>query len=295
MRILLLYNPVSGGGRAARCAERVRGHLQSRGHHCSLLPTRPVEPWSGELLERSEALVVAGGDGAVRMAAPAAMRTGTPVYHLPCGTANLLARRHGMTRDPVAVASAIERGPRLAVDVGTAGDEHFLLMAGIGIDARIVHALHERRRGSISALSYLMPSVRESIRWRGERLDVDVDGIAWPLPSAGTLIVANSPAYAQGIDPVSSADETDGALDAAWMPGHHAGHVIAWAYACWRRVQSARAGWSQRRGRIMSVTWRAPHCAPRLQLDGDAVPLPSGGIRLAVAHRALTLVLPRVT
>lgn len=292
MRVLILFNPVSGGGRAARDANRVAGHLKGRGHDCILHTTQPVAEWSGALLARSDALVVAGGDGAVRLAAPSAMRACVPVYHLPCGTANLLARRHRMTCDPWAVAAALEGGERLSTDVGMAGDEPFLLMAGIGIDARIVHALHERRRGGISKLSYVMPIVRESMRWRGERIAVEVDGAAWPLGAPGTLLIANSPAYAEGIDPVPTADETDGTLDAAWMPAQHAGHVMAWAYACWRRTQSRRAGWAMRRGREVCVSWGASQGAPKLQLDGDAVPLPSDRIRVTVVPRALTLALP---
>lgn len=292
MRILIVFNPVSGGGRASRQAERLRAHLAFRGHECALRTTQPLADWSGDTLAASDALVVAGGDGAVRLAAPSAMRTGIPIYHLPCGTANLLARRHGMTRDPSTVAQALESGERLATDVGLAGDEPFLLMAGVGIDARIVHSLHERRRGGISKLSYVMPSVRESIRWRGERIAVEVDGGEWPLATPGTLLIANSPAYAEGIDPVRTADETDGALDAAWMPAQHAGHVCAWAYACWRRTQSSRRGWTTRRGREIHVAWRASRDSPKLQLDGDAVPLPQERIVFTVAPRALTLALP---
>jgi diacylglycerol kinase (ATP) len=294
VRILIVFNPVSGGGRASRQAERVRAHLASRGHDCTLRTTQPIAGWSADLLAASDVLVVAGGDGAVRLAAPAAMRTGTPVYHLPCGTANLLARRHGMMGEPAVVAAALERGERLATDVGMAGEEPFLLMAGVGIDARIVHALHRRRRGGISKLSYLMPGLRESVHWRGERVAVEVDGGTWALDMPGTLLVANSPAYAEGIDPVPTADETDGALDAAWMPAQHAGHAVAWAYACWRRTQSSRRGWATRRGREMRVTWREPHDAPKLQLDGDAVPLPQGRITFTVERRALTLALPCV-
>lgn len=294
MRVLILFNPVSGGGRAARHAGLVQRHLAARGHKCTVRTTQPVGDWSGAPLEGSDALVVAGGDGAVRLVSRAAMRTRTPIYHLPCGTANLLARRHGMTCDPATVASAIERGQRLVTDVGMAGDEPFLLMAGIGIDARIVHALHERRRGGISKLSYLMPSVRESIRWRGERIEVAVDGVEWPIDARGTLLIANSPAYAEGIDPLRVADETDGLLDAAWMPAQHAAHVLAWAYACWRRTQSARSGWQSRRGTRMSISWRAAYDAPKLQLDGDAVPLTQGGIDIAIMPCALTLALPRV-
>lgn len=292
MRILIVFNPVSGGGRAARCAQQVGDYLEGRGHSCATRATEPMVDWSGDLLAASDALVVAGGDGAARMAAVAAMRTGTPVYHLPCGTANLLARRHGMTRDPATVAAALERGERVATDVGMAGDRPFLLMAGIGIDARIVHSLHERRRGGISKLSYVIPALRESIRWRGERIAIEIDGDAWPTGSPGMLLIANSPAYAEGIDPVSMADETDGALDAAWMPARHAGHAVAWAHSCWRRTQSSRPGWATRRGREMLVTWPESRGAPKLQLDGDAVRLPPERIVFTVAPRALTLALP---
>jgi diacylglycerol kinase family enzyme len=259
---------------------------------CSLHATQPVADWAGEPLSASDAVVVAGGDGAVRLAARAVMQTGIPIYHLPCGTANLLARRHGMTRDPVSVAAAIERGERVLTDVGMAGGQPFLLMAGIGIDARIVHSLHERRRGGISKLSYLMPTVRESLRWRGEQVEVEVDGAAWPIDAPGTLLIANSPAYAERLDPVSAADETDGALDAAWMPARHAGHALAWAFACWRRTQASRAGWSTRRGTSMSLTWKGAAEAPKLQLDGDALPIGEQPIRFEIVPRALALARP---
>lgn len=292
MRILCVFNPVSGGGRAASLAARAAEHLRGRGHHVLLVPTRPQSAWTGHALASVDCLIISGGDGAVRMAAPWAMSAGTPIYHLPGGTANVLAGHFGMTARPEHIAAAVEGGERRMIDVGFAGNEAFLLMAGIGIDARIVHDLDRRRSGRISRWSYAGPMLRQLWAWRGERMSVQMDGAPWPTEGPGMLIVANASAYAQGLDPVRMAKCDDGRLDAAWMPASGAAGALGWAWSCIRGSSHHRKGWSHGTGQSIEVQSLDPGMPLVLQLDGDAMPLGADSVRFTVEPSALAIVAP---
>ncbi len=121
-------------------------------------------------------LVVVGGDGAMRLAAASAVRTGTPVYHYPLGTENLFSREFGMSASPAALLDALRSLRVEHVDVGVANGRTFLLMVSMGYDAEVIHDLSARRGGGISHLSYLGPLVRQLRRWRPPELTVRADG-----------------------------------------------------------------------------------------------------------------------
>src|SRR5262245_65799244 len=85
--------------------------LRSAGHVVQVEPTRLEAPkqWLDGLLAGVQLLVVSGGDGAVRLAAGSAHRTGVPLYQIPRGTENLFAREFGMDRRPTTLLRALER------------------------------------------------------------------------------------------------------------------------------------------------------------------------------------------
>jgi diacylglycerol kinase family enzyme len=157
--VALLYNPISGSGRAHATAARMREGLERAGHRVAMIPTERGAPseWLRPALERGargsielgsieagsieagpiEAVVVAGGDGAVRLAAGECARAAIPLWHAPCGTENLFARSFGMRSDPAAVASALVARRTRAIDLGHADGQPFVLMASFGFDADV--------------------------------------------------------------------------------------------------------------------------------------------------------------
>jgi len=269
--LLILYNPVSGGGRAERAAERLARTLRGAGHRTALTPTRrePGDGWLDERLTGTAVMVILGGDGAVRAAAGAAIRTGTPLYHVPYGTANLFAREFGMDRQPTTLLRALERFDVRLVDVGDADGEPFVLMASVGFDAGVVHDLAERRGASISYLSYTGPLFRQLRQWDPTPLAMSIDGRSVELnpPARGTIVVANARGYAFGLNPAPDADMTDGLLDVIDLPMPTRRSVLAWMV---KLRLGLRRGVKVRRGAVIEIRCETPQ---RLQLDGD----PSGG------------------
>lgn len=106
----------------------------------------------------ADLILVAGGDGTVNEALDGMAGAAVPLGVLPAGTANVLGTEIGLGRDleraaayigelePVRVALGLLRRPE-------ARPRHFLMMAGVGLDARVVTEVGpdlKRRWGKIA-------------------------------------------------------------------------------------------------------------------------------------------------
>lgn len=248
--------------------------------------------WLAPKLDGVYLLVVVGGDGAMRMAAPAAMARSVMVYHYPSGTENLFAREFGMEARPEKLCRTLEEGVMAAVDVGVANDETFLLMASIGFDAEVVHDLCERRRGAISHLSYVGPMLRQLRRWIPTPLRVSVDGTSLPVGAPSFTVIANSRHYAMRMNPAWKARMDDGVLDVACFPTRGAPDLIGWMLRCETGAQISDPRLLYRTGVSVEIESESPF---RYQLDGDTPCHRSAVNRLSVRLQpgALRVLAPR--
>lgn len=220
---------------------------------------------------------------------PAAMRR-VPVYQLPFGTENLFARHFGMTRCFEQLVQAIRNWQVIPMDVGMAEEEPFLLMAGGGFDAAVVHATAAARRGSISRWAYASPIVRTAWNWRAPAWRVMVDGRVVVDDQRGTLIVANCPEYAARLNLAGWADPSDGYLDLCFMPCQRAFGVAAWATRAWVRRLAHSTEIIRDRGRSIILECRG---LESWQLDGDPLHRRSAGsISLGIEKTKLLVLRP---
>jgi diacylglycerol kinase family enzyme len=273
LKILVLYNPVSGAGRAAAGAQQAKQWLKAAGHEVSLVQTskEPTSTWLDEPLSQHQALIVAGGDGTVRMAAESSCRTPTPMYQLPLGTENLLAREFGMENKEAALIGAIKRFQVQAADVGSANADRFLLMASVGFDAEVAHELAVCRGESISLLTYLRPMWSCLLRWQPPHLQISVDGVRIDDGGSGFVIVANSRHYGFRFNPCDRASMCDGKLDVAYFPAASRRQLIDWALRCRTRRQFRHPKFVYTLGRKVTIISKTRQ---RYQLDGDPAGLP---------------------
>ena len=270
MSIAVLFNPISGTGRALRVAQAIAEGLARRGIATRLLPTERGRPkdWLREKLDDVEAVVVAGGDGAVRSVVHESARADLPLWHAPCGTENLFARTFGMTRNPEHVAAAHLACRTRRVDVGECSGARFAIMASVGFDAEVVRLVSARRRGAISRLTYARPIIELVGSWRAPVLSWTIDGESeWLGP--GMAVVANLAPYGGFLHPARHAAPDDGLLDAVFIPAERALDLVPAALALWARRGEALPGFRYRTGRSIEIHADRPVSS---QLDGD----PSG-------------------
>lgn len=242
MRTLLIYNPAAGRPRWQRQVPEAANALQLAGWEVDLAAT--TGPDSAERLAREavdygyQAVVVAGGDGTVNLAANGLLRgreDGRPrptLGILPAGTANVLARDLGLPvpgagpeASLLAAARLLARSRVVAVDVGSArnaaGERCFLCWAGVGLDAAVTadvmaNPQAKRRFGPLYFATNLLarvPGIRNAPTYT-----LHVDGQVWQGRGI-VAVVSNIQHYAVVLDMAPSARLNDGLLDVAFFHG----------------------------------------------------------------------------
>jgi diacylglycerol kinase family enzyme len=146
-------------------------------------------------------VVAFGGDGTVNEAANGLVGSQTPLTALPGGSTNVWARTLGIPNDVVDATEhllrmADQRQPR-RVDLGRAGERHFVSSAGVGLDASIVERVtaHPHRKGRYGAWYYTYAGVLIFSRRylvRPPRVRVSADGRTL---EGVTVVVQNSDPY----------------------------------------------------------------------------------------------------
>jgi len=236
MRVMVIYNPVSGRGRSCKSAGAIAELLVCVPCDVELVQTKPTSPtqWLLPKLQYNpDAIVVVGGDGTLRQIASIAKDTNIPVYHAACGTENLFAKSMAVSGTPEVVVEKIKQRATSTIDTATANDSFMLLMASVGFDAAVVADLAEHRGTSITHFSYIMPMVRQLLRWTVPTVSITVDDREVVSKQKGWVVVANSKAYARGLNPARNADIADGKLDIVFFP-----LMGRWSFYKWIRLLS---------------------------------------------------------
>jgi diacylglycerol kinase family enzyme len=133
-RPVLLVNPASGGGKAARAA--LVDRARERGIRVTTLrPDRSLTSLVGEAVEGgADALGIAGGDGSLAIVAATARAHGLPFVCVPAGTRNHFALDLGVDRhDLVGALEAFTDGVERLIDVASVNGRLFLNNVSLGV------------------------------------------------------------------------------------------------------------------------------------------------------------------
>ena len=192
------------------------------------LETTPEDPGRGQAESAVSAgvgLVLAcGGDGTVTACAQGLAGTGVPLAIVPMGTGNLLARNVGL---PMALDEAIAvavGGVQRSIDAGRVNGRLFAVMAGLGLDARILKGTSDPLKKRLGWLAYAISAVRH-LGDRPMRVTVSADGGGDRRMRASALIVGNVGWLRGGLPLLPDARPDDGLLDAVVLI---AGGLTGW-------------------------------------------------------------------
>ena len=271
MRAMVLYNPISGRGIACQLAGEISKALLQAQVDVEFLPTEAGDPkqWLTPKLEtKPDAIVAVGGDGTIRHVASAMLDSGIPVYHAASGTENLFAKSMSMSSTPVDVIAAVLGGASSVIDTATANGSFMLLMASVGFDAAVVCDLAKHRGASITHFSYAMPCIRQFLRWNSPVISIQVDGKEMVTQQRGWAVVANSNAYARGLNPAKDADIADGLLDVVFLPVTGRMRLLQWVRRLRRGTHLQHPDAKCTRGSSVLVRTQS---SAMWQIDGDPV------------------------
>lgn len=210
-RLLVIHNPVAGARRRRRF-RAVLEALEAGGVRVTVRDT--TGRGDAERIARDvattgdaaamDAVVAAGGDGTINevvnglLARPAvggnegSGRGVPPLGVLPLGTANVLAWELGLPGDPAGLAAVLGSAPARRAHLGLANGRAFVMMAGVGLDARVVEQVDPVLKRLAGKGAYAVETMRQILFHRPPCYRVAVGGREWPV---GAVIVAKGRLY----------------------------------------------------------------------------------------------------
>jgi YegS/Rv2252/BmrU family lipid kinase len=236
--------------------------------------------------ERGDDMVFAvGGDGTLRLAAVGVANTSTALAAVPSGTVNVWAREVGIPRGSGPAIESHLAGQVVAVDLGRADAEAFLLMAGIGWDARVVARVGARAKRWLGDKAYMAQGAWMAPRLRTVDAHWKADGDEHEGQLA-LLIVSNTRLYGGRVEFTPEALANDGLLDlCALRPRGPRDTIRLSAGLLRRRLESDPRALTARVHEVEVTTAGIPY-----QLDGDLVGQTPA--RFSVEAGALSMSIP---
>ncbi|WP_204249335.1 diacylglycerol kinase family protein [Frondihabitans sp. PAMC 28766] len=259
-----------------------------------------------------DAILVVGGDGTLRVVAESIYETRIPIAVLPVGTGNLFARNLRLPLNDITlgVRTAFSGRDRpvdiafaeLSRDDGTSTTHAFLVMAGVGIDARMAGHTNPKLKKRVGWVAYTDPIARSVFGNRQIDLSYEIDDEPRRTMRAHSVIVGNCGTLTAGILLLPDASVDDGLLDAVAIRPKGGGDWTKIVYrltfnrlfhrTAFGRLLSVFLPTSRtvryRQGRRLQIHFDRPE---EIQLDGDPFGLVSA-VALTLEHKALELRLP---
>ncbi len=221
MNIILIGNPISSGGNTGKRMEKLQEILKTRGHSVNTYMTRFAGDGKERIAELSEGqdrIVVVGGDGTFNeIVNGLPERSTVPILHFPTGNANLLGTDLGLPQNEDKVADLLETGRVIMADAAVMNGMKFIMVAGMGFDARVTEEVKKVRKGKVSDLTYVIPFFKALFTKDQATYHVTVDDD--PRVYEGkAVIVGNVRTYAGICEIACDAGVDTGVLDIVILP-----------------------------------------------------------------------------
>lgn len=275
-RVAVIVNPIKvGDGVAFR--RKVSRALEVRGFDEPLWLETRVDDAGHAMAKRaveheSDLVLVAGGDGTVRVVCAALSYTAIPVGVIPAGTGNLLARN---LQIPLDLDDALERvldGRNRRIDlVKVHGDgldtDRFAVMAGLGLDAAIITGAPPVLKAQLGWTAYLVSAAR-NINHPSVKVRIAMDDGDPVERRVRTVVIGNVGMLQANIPLLPDARPDDGLLDVVVIAPRR---VTQWPVLFWRVMTRTRRSdmYLERfTGRKVEITAAAD---VQRQLDGDGI------------------------
>ena len=239
-------------------------------------------------------ILVAGGDGTIREVLETVARNGSliPVGVIPSGTGNVLARNLGVELSSIntqarraieGIAHPIDMGiARIIHQDGAREEKLFAVMAGLGLDAKIMMTTDPAKKRRLGWIAYVESGFK-AIPLKYQRMSVQVDSRETTRVRVLTLLVGNVGWLPGRLSMMPDAAMDDGVLDVAAIGPYHfwqwidlwsrvtIGHNVVRISRVGRKLLDATADVKTLENMAGKKIRISPDEPVELQLDGDAV------------------------
>lgn len=205
-RFAIIVNPAAGNCSLDHVEEVCRA-VRQEGHEADFRVSQYkgncTELTRDALAEGVDAVVAAGGDGTVNEIANVMAGTGVPMAVFPRGSVNILAMEIGLQDTDRAVVECLLHGHPETVSLGRIDARYFVLMAGVGVDARAVAGVTEELKEKQGKSAYVRQVLAELRHPPGTRFRVET---VERTVEAASVVVCNAKRYAGAYKMAPQAD-----------------------------------------------------------------------------------------
>ena len=324
MQAELIYNPSGGQVVIRHELDNVVAFLERYGWSVTLRETsKPLE--ATELAHHAvsrgaKVVIAAGGDGTVNEVANGLVNTDAALGVLPVGTTNSWALQMGIPAlnpmlpgiQMVKLIAALEEriarplpanyyrkvllnaarvlieGRTVAVDMGELSGRHFLMWAGIGLDAAIAKSIALKEKRALGSWAYVLPAIESVYRYSGTDVWLNLDGKVIKV-STPLIAVSNIQLYGGMIAIGANACVNDAKLDVCIFKGdgfftfvQHATKVLSH-----RHLQDPKVEYYQCREIIVESARSLP-----VHVDGE--PFTRTPVAIHTVPSSLKVIVPKI-
>ncbi len=159
----ILINAKSGKGLSS-VVDDITQHALQLGWSGPILTIDAIDQVANQIddlrAQGATRLVIAGGDGTIRLAAQHIHDSGIELAILPLGTGNLLALNLNIPLNLDQALNIALNGQAKSLDCGQMNSQLFMIGAGLGLDAKIMANVTTQSKNKLGVLAYAVSAVR---------------------------------------------------------------------------------------------------------------------------------------
>lgn len=236
--------------------------------------------------EGADLVLALGGDGTINEVANGLARTSVPLGILPAGTANVLAMEIGLGSGLERAAARLAKSVPHRIALGRiaangSGSRYFVLMAGVGLDAKIVQEVSSPLKEKIGKGAYWAAGLAQ-IPKRLAQFDVKMNG---SVQRSGFALASRVRNYGGDLEIASGAsllkDDFELVMFEGSNPLRYLGYMLAVAVKQVKKMPGVHT--------VRTKSFEIVNSA-HLQVDGEYAGLEPA--KIEIVPDALTLLLP---
>lgn len=288
-KIAFIVNPISGTQSKEHILKWVDEKLDRKTYTWEVLYTQhaghAVELAAGQAAEGTFAVVAVGGDGTINEVARSLVHTQTALGIIPCGSGNGLARHLQIPMDARKAIEVINEGRTEVIDYGKINDVPFFCTCGVGFDAFV--SLKFSQAGKRGPLTYLEKTLVESLKYRPETYEVEMDGSTMRY-KAFLIACGNASQYGNNAYIAPQATLDDGLLDVTILEPFTVLDVPSLSFQLFNKTIDQNSRIKTFRCRSLRIRRSAPGVA---HFDGDPVMM-GENINVKILQKGLRVIAP---
>lgn len=216
MKLLVITNPLAGGGKTVHLLPKIKRWLLECPHEFSFSIPQSPEDMRSEIIKAStqglDAVLIFGGDGTIHQALSAIAETNVPFGCIPCGRGNDFARNIGLSSNLKNNCSLPSHPSFHQFDLPRINNIPFVSIAYVGFDAEVNKLANDGKGYFGGTLGYIICVLKALKNFRPFEVEITIDDHCY-RERVMMVTIANGPFYGGGMKIAPEANMNDGILN----------------------------------------------------------------------------------